>query len=170
MSERIEAVRESLSSVASIEVIIILLESFALSRKTLPPRYAFTVPKFDGVGFPGFDVSVPDFFQLVTAAFWGPSTLWTGTSLVVPLLFAYFFNLTLGTKKRAAHSVDPLTFNIVKALTTYVVYAKGVRFGGLIGNETVGVVNDGMYGGYQGVLIGAAVGAITSIYDAILKK
>lgn len=170
IAERIEAAREALSSVASIEVIIILLESFALSRKTLPLRYAFSVPNVDAVGFPGFDVSVPDFFQLVTAAFWGPSTLWTSTSLFVPLISAYFFNLTTNSKRRASYAIDPLSFNIVKALATYLVYAKGVRFGGIIGDDTVATVNDGMYGGYQGVLIGAGIGAITSIYDAILKK
>jgi hypothetical protein len=120
---------------------------------------------------------LPDFFLLLTNFFWSASTLWATTSLFVPLLFGYFFNLTLKTKSshgnyvsRPTHNVDPLTFNLAKGLITWLVYARGARFRGLFADETVERVNNAVPGGYLGVLIGAGLGAVVSIYDAVLKK
>jgi hypothetical protein len=117
---------------------------------------------------------------LLTSSFWAPFTLWASTSLFIPLLVSYFFNLTLKPKPLHAtrahtapeptYKFDPLVFNVVKALITYAVYAQGFRFGGFVENSTVERIGGAVTGGYEGILIGAGIGALASIYEAILKK
>jgi hypothetical protein len=63
-----------------------------------------------------------------------------------------------------------LTYNVSKALITWLVYSQGFRFGGFWADETVERVNGTLPGGYQGVLIGTAIGALASVYEAILQK
>ena len=107
-----------------------------------------------------------------------PSTLWLATSLFVPILFAYFFNFShsirgQGVRTRSTphiYKFDPLSFNVAKALLTWLVFAKGFRYGGFYSDETVLRVEDALYGGYPAVLIGAGIGALASIYEAILQK
>ncbi|KAI9668945.1 MAG: hypothetical protein M1817_005168 [Caeruleum heppii] len=178
--ERAEDLRESLSSVASIETIVLAVEAFGLRSEVLPLRYAFTIPAVATLRTSDVNVFLPDMFFLLTASFWSPFTLWFLTSIAVPLLFAYFFNLTLKHKSthgharaqltKASHVFDPLTFNLAKALTAFLVYSQEVKFGGLLGYETVDRVRQAIPGGTEGILIGAAVGAVTSLYDAALKK
>ncbi|KAF2456260.1 hypothetical protein BDY21DRAFT_386670 [Lineolata rhizophorae] len=189
-AEAVEYVREALSSVVGIEACALLAEAWGLQRETLPWRYAFDLPAVPLLGTRALPVRVPDFFLLVTSFFWAPSSLWAATSLLVPLLAAYFFNLSLKARPAAAAAaggkaatatsasasaaaeskLDPLAFNVAKALVTYLVYAKGVRFGGLVSDETVGRVDGAVPGGYAGVLIGAGIGALGSLYAAVLKK
>ena len=66
--------------------------------------------------------------------------------------------------------VDPLTYSIVKAVISFVVYGQGVTFGGWINPQSVDRINGAVYGGYKGVLVGAAITGVLSVYDAILKK
>lgn len=181
ITERAENLRESLSSVVTIEAMALAMEALGLRSKVLPLRYAFTIPAIAGLRSSGWPVSLPDLFLLLTSSFWSPVLLWASTSFFVPLLFAYFFNLTLKAKStqsgiRPQHSVqptyqfDPLAFNVVKALATYLVYSQGATFGGVIGQDSIDTVRASVPGGAGGILIGAAIGGLTSIYEAILRK
>jgi hypothetical protein len=175
--EFIESVRETSSNVVGVQLAVLLLEAYGLQRYTFPWKNAFHIPpKYTGTVAPkGLNVALPDLFNLLQIKFWAPSTLWLSTSVFIPLLFAYFFNFThsvTSTRRRAQpgqYRVDPLTFNVVKALATYLVYAQGIT-GGFADDTTVSFVNTAFPGGYQGVLIGAGIGALASIYDAILQK
>ena len=176
--EYAESARDYLSTVASIEFLALAIEAFGLRSEVLPMRYAFTIPANRTIGTSDLPVMIPDLFLLLTGAFWAPFSLWLFTSLLVPMAFAYFFNLTLkakhahATRARSSQTsqIDPLTFNVAKALITWLVYAQGVGFGGLVGPESVLKVNASVPGGYQGMMIGAGIGALTSVYEAVLKK
>jgi hypothetical protein len=177
-TEAIEGVRDSASTVVGIEVLTLLIEAAGLQRETFPWRYAFDIPAIPTIKTHQYSIKLPDFFVLVTSFFWAPSTLWLATSLFVPILFAYFFNFShsirgQGTRTRSSphvYSFDPLTYNVSKALITWLVYSQGFRFGGLWNDETVERVNGALTGGYQGVLIGTAIGGLASLYEAILQK
>ncbi|KAK4174935.1 hypothetical protein QBC36DRAFT_332598 [Triangularia setosa] len=178
--------REWLSTVHSVLSTIALFELYKLRQELLPDRYAFTIPAINFLGTHDYPVKLPDMFALVTSSFWGPALTWFLTSFLLPSLFGYFFNLsaahsgasgpgvaTRGRPRKDAgqeYAVDPLTFSIVKALATYVVYAQGVTFGGLIDPVNVGRINGAVYSGWKGVLVGTAVGGLVSFYDAVLKK
>ncbi|CAP73904.1 uncharacterized protein PODANS_2_12580 [Podospora anserina S mat+] len=177
--------REWLSTVHSVLSTIALFELYKLRQELLPDRYAFTIPAINLLGTHDHPVKLPDMFALVTASFWGPALTWFLTSFLLPSLFGYFFNLSaahsssgpaVATRGRPRkdvgqeYAVDPLTFSIVKALATYVVYAQGVTFGGLIDPVNVGRINGAVYSGWKGVLVGTAVGGLVSFYDAVLRK
>jgi hypothetical protein len=172
----IDNARESLSSIVAVHALAILIEGIGLRRETLHMRYAFSTPAIAALNVPSYPINLPDFFELLTAGFWGPTTLWTATSLAVPFVFAYFINLTL---KKGSHGMrvssksytaDPLTFNVVKALVTFLVFSQGFRFGGLVNDAAVTTVHKGLYGGHQSLYITSAIGVLVSIYDAVLKK
>ncbi|KAL2132553.1 hypothetical protein VTI74DRAFT_3637 [Chaetomium olivicolor] len=177
--------REWLSSVHSVVSAIALFELYKLRQEVLPDRYAFTVPAVAWLGTPDWPVQLPDMFCLLTAGFWAPVLTWLATSVVVPGVVGYFFNLSeahrqtgssRATRRSSAagreqeYSVDPLMFSIVKAVVTYVVYAQGVTFGGLVSPETVARINGALYSGWQGVLVGTAVSGVVAVYDAVLRK
>ena len=129
-----------------------------------------------GLGLPRVSVYYPDLFLLLTPSFWLPTLLWTLTSLVIPATLAYFFNLTVRTVRRggarvsvARYAIDPLTFNIVKALATWMVYSQGVG-ANYIDPAVISRVNYAMLGGYQGVLIGCYVVILAAVYDAAQRK
>ncbi|KAF4302028.1 hypothetical protein SLS57_003768 [Botryosphaeria dothidea] len=171
-----EYIREVLSSVVGVEAAVVLVEAFYLQKQVMPWFYFFDIPAINALGTNSYPVQFPELFVLLTSSFWSPSLLWANTSLFIPLFFAYFFNLTLKstvpgvTSKKPAYQVDPLTFNIAKALVSYMVYGQGVRFSGLVADETVLTVADALPGGHHGVLIGAGIGALASIYEAVLKR
>lgn len=171
-----EYVREVLSSVVGVEAAVVLVEAYYLQKQVMPWTYFFDVPAVSALGSNSYPVHFPELFVLLTSSFWSPSLLWANTSLFIPLVCAYFFNLTLRTSngdlssKKPTYQVDPLTFNIAKALISYLVYAKGARFTGLVADETVLTVEDALPGGHHGVLIGAGIGALASIYEAVLKR
>lgn len=173
-----EYIREVLSSVVGVEAAVILVEAFYLQKKVMPWLYFFDIPAISALGTNSYSVQIPEFFALLTSAFWSPSLLWANTSLFIPLFFAYFFNITVKAKangngrpaSKPEYQVDPLTFNLAKALVSYMVYAQGVRFSGLVADETVFTVSEALPGGHNGVFIGAGIGAIVSIYEAVLKR
>ncbi len=180
LRERAEGVRDYLSSVVSIETAILAIEANGLRSEVLPLRYAFTMPVIQGLTSSAMAVHLPDLFVLLTSTFWSPITLWATTSILAPLLFGYFFNLTLRARQAHAsqrphhphqptHRVDPLTFNLAKALISYLVYSQRLRLG-LFAEETIDRTQAAIPGGVQGLLIGAAIGGLTSVYEAILKK
>lgn len=174
--ERIDHLRDVCSSVTGVQMAFLLLEWFALQRELIPWLYAFEVSVVRGYGVPTIAVYYPDLFKLLTPDFWLPVLLWASTSIFIPSLFAYFFNLTIREVKRhgatvsvARYTVDPLTFNIVKAIATWIVYGKFVNFG-LIDPITAITVNRAMYGGYNGVVVGCYVGIVASLYEAAQRK
>lgn len=188
ITEATQTTREWLSTVHSVVSAIALFELYKLRQEVLPDRYAFTVPAVGFLGTPDYPVHLPDMFALVTAGFWGPALTWAATSVILPSLFGYFFNLGVGAHQHAPgggrgrrsaaaaatatpeYAVDPLMFSIVKALVTYVVYAQGVTFGGLINPDSVSRINSALYSGWRGVLVGTAVSGLTAVYDAVLRK
>lgn len=187
-TEAIETTREWLSTVHSVVSAIALFELYRLRQEVLPDRYAFTVPAVAFLGTPDYPVHLPDMFALVTAGFWVPALTWAVTSVVLPSLAGYFFNLSGAAaahhqsssgrgrrssagpqQQQVAYAVDPVMFSIVKAIVTYVVYAQGVTFG-VINPDAVGRINSALYSGWRGVLVGTAVSGLTAVYDAVLRK
>lgn len=184
ITEATQVTRESLSTVKSVIYLIAAFELYYLRPEVLPDRYAFTIPAIRLLGTANYPVQLPDMFALLTAAFWSPVSTWILTSLILPTFFGYFFNLSaahssstgVSTRGRSRanqgpeYNIDPLTFSVAKAIATYVVYAQGVTFGGLINPDSVERINSALYSGWKGVLVGTAVTGLTSIYDAVLKK
>jgi hypothetical protein len=81
------------------------------------------------------------------------------TSVVLPLGGGWFFNL------RGEGGYDAVGFNVVKGLVAWVVYVcEGV------GGESRGVVERGVMGGGAGMLVGAGVGGVAAIYEAVLRR
>ena len=172
MTERIESLRENLSSVHAVQVTLILLEALALQREILPWQYVFDIPPLAIFGTPSIPIGVPDLFMLLTPLFWSTTLLWASTSLVGPLIVAYFYNLSTTTVRRggqrvnvARYSADPMTFNVVKALLSYIVYGRSYN-NGLWTEHTAFRVQHAMPGGPTGMLIGSAIGALASLYEA----
>ncbi|KAI0407623.1 hypothetical protein F4802DRAFT_595026 [Xylaria palmicola] len=179
ITEATHATRETLSTVTSVLFAISAFELYFLRPEILADRYAFTIPAVSFLGTGDYPVFVPDMFLLLTSSFWSPALIWAFTSIALPSIAGYFINLTTGSQQsRLARRggpapdtvVDPLTFSIVKALISFVVYGQGVTFGGWINEVSIARINAAVYGGYKGILSGAAISAIFSIYDAVLKK
>lgn len=174
--ETAQTARESLSTVVSVEAIIIAFEAYCLRKELLADRYAFTIPAIKVIGTSDYAVQIPDLFLLLTSSFWGPATLWAVTSFIMPLVMAYFFNLTHRPRTGRSHAThfnytfDPLTFNIVKALLTYIVYSQDFTFGGYVDLEYVARINSALYGGPLSVLTGCAIGILITFYEAIIRK
>jgi hypothetical protein len=169
--------------VKSIETVIISIEAIGLLRELVPLRFLTTVPAVDALRSPEIGIKVPDLFVLVTGTFWAPFTLWTLTSLVLPLTFAYFINLSLraqsshayGTRRSssaaaAAATFDPLVYNIAKALVAYFVYGTHFTFWDIFSHFSVEKVNVSIPGQWPGLLAGSFIGVVISLYEAILKK
>lgn len=184
VSDHSDSLRAALSSVKAIETIIVALEGLGLANELIPFRYLTTVPALDTVRSPEFGIKVPDLFVLLTGSFWAPFSLWALTSLVLPLTFSYFINLShraqsgshaYGTRRSTssvapAASFDPLVFNISKALIAYLVYANHFTFWDTYSNFSIERVNVAIPGHWPGLLTASAIGVLTSLYDAILKK
>jgi hypothetical protein len=161
-----------LSSVITIESFILLFEGFNLRQEVLPNRHAFTFPSLPLLKSDPHPVNLPDFFLLLTGGFWSPTILWSFTSILVPLVAAYFFNLTTHSSRSKGHQYqfDPLTFNVVKALLAYVVYCEDYTFGGLVDLESVARIRAATAGGWQGIVGGAAIGVLYTFYEAVVRK
>jgi len=187
ITETTQAARESLSTVHSVLLCVAAFELYYLRPEILADRYAFTIPAISLLGTSDYPVHVPDMFLLLTASFWSPALTWAFTSTLVPSLFGYFFNLSAashpsgssargratrsgGSHNHPDYAVDPLTFSIVKAVLTYVVYAQGVTFWGWIDDLSVARINSALYGGWKGAIVGAGITGLMSVYDAVLRK
>jgi len=176
------AVRSSLSSLKVVEAIIILLEGGNILYSLFPWSYLTTTPAVDAVGIPPLAIKVPDLFVLLSATFWAPFMLWLISGLVLPLVAAYFINLSwqaaTGSRRSSTRSggvnsgrasFDPLTFNIAKALIVYKVYVERFTFFDLFSIFTIAQVNDAVPGHWGGMLTGTAIGVIGTLYEAILR-
>lgn len=99
--------------------------------------------------------------------------LWTLTSIVLPLAAAWFVNLTEGAGSGArggrttptVTKYDPLSFNVAKALVAWIVYVRGG-----ISGQSREVVQRGVPGGAQGLLVAAGIGGLACLYEAVLRK
>jgi hypothetical protein len=186
-----ELLRENASSVATIQTLILLLEAAGLQWNTLQTTPTVSLSDSLSTWTNSQYLFVPDFLALLTSDWWAPATLWSLTNWVLPLVFSYFFNLTLrsNTNRKSAdrqYPADPLTFNILKAILAYSAYriptASPAMAGmpgsvqthdlswGPFSSNTVDVVRNNVPGGYHGLQIGALVGVLVSLYDAALKK
>jgi len=186
-----ELVRENASSVATIQTLILLIEAAGLQLNTLQTMPAFSLGSAASSYTNSEYLLVPDFLALLTSGWWAPATLWSLTNWILPLVFAYFFNLTLRTNTNRKSSdrqypADPFVFNIIRAILAYSAYriptAPVQMLGepgaiqlnnlgwGPFSEQTVGVVRNNVPGGYHGLQIGAVVGILVSLYDAALKK
>ncbi len=176
----VDAVREMCSSVVGVQVSCLLLEGICLSRTLLPlvpvgPAFTRSQELF-GLSIPGARLWLPQFFTLLEPSFWICTILWSSTSIFIPLLFAYFYNLSVKDVKRhgtrvavARYRADPLAFNIVKAVLAYVVYNTETVFN-FVHPVYIQTVNDSMFGGYQGMLVGGYIGILAAIYEAAQRK
>ena len=133
--------------------------------------YLTTFPAIKVLRTSKYAVKIPDLFALLNMSFWGPFSLWLVTSILLPLTFAYFFNLSLKATRgrKLRHQFDPLTFHVAKALLSWLVYAKGVT-GGWASPLSVVRVEGNVPGGWRGLVLGAIVGGVMSVYEAVLKK
>lgn len=174
--ERIESLREVCSSVTAVQMTFLFLEAWCLQRQQLPMRNAFVIPsvKLGGFSTPQVPVGLPDFFRLLEPEFWSTSMLWAMTSMVIPLVVSYFFNLRSrhGARTRSSanrYEIDPLTFSIAKAITTFVVYGMYKPLP-LFDINAVARVDVAMFYGWKGIVIGSFVGMLTSLYEAAQGK
>lgn len=187
--ESAEATRHTLSTVSSVHLAILAFEIYGLRREVLGDTHAFTIPAVTANFLPNFlhtsayPVKLPDFFLLLSSDFWNPTILWATFSLVLPLMASYFFNLSLTTSPKhgagkvsrpvfdpVGYVLDPLTYNIVKAILVYAVFVKGTTFGGWVDPDTVQRINGAWVGGWFSVLLGTGVGGLVTLYEAMLKK
>jgi len=169
--------RELASTVVGVETAVLLLEGFCLQRRMIPWRYAGELAASRTVGTPSFAVFLPDFFVLLTDIYWSTTLLWLFSSFLIPLAASWLFNLTLRpvvrhgvTEIKPRMRFDPMTFNVIKALLAWLVFSRGTRYFGLFSDETVDLVTQGMPAGYSGVMIGAFVGILASLYDAAQRR
>ncbi|KMP05416.1 hypothetical protein DIZ76_015711 [Coccidioides immitis] len=191
LKERAYALRSCLSSVSTIESLILMLEIYGLGSEILPFRYLTTIPPMPNLYTPAIQVKIPDVFALLTGEFWAPFSLWLTTSVILPSIFAYFFNISLkmsqpqppshsyGTRRASAAQAavassktnfDPLVFNVSKALVSYLVYANKFTFWDVYNPISVRKVSDSVPGGLPGLLTGSALCVLGSLYEAILRK
>lgn len=180
--ERSHALRAALSSVQAVETIVLALEAGSIVKELIPLRFVTTTPAVPAVHLPSLPIKVPDLFVLLTGNFWASFLLWGLTNLVLPLVAAYFINLSWQAATGGAHPVrrtrstssrasfDPLTFNIAKALLVYKVYADHYNFCGLVNYYAIEKVNASVPGRWPGMLTGTAIGVIGTLYDAILRR
>lgn len=191
IDEAKEWLRETASSVSAIQTLILILEATTLQYNTLTDtHYLFDSPAT--TGFNAREVRFPNLAKLAGSGWWGPATLWSLTNWALPLIFSYFFNLTLRTNTRhksskTQYTIDPFTFNIAKAILAYSAYyvyttADASLLGhpntvlaqnpgwGPFSESSVATVRDNILGGYYGIQIGSLVGVLVSLYDAALKK
>ncbi|KAJ5199465.1 hypothetical protein N7491_011330 [Penicillium cf. griseofulvum] len=176
--DRAHSLRATLSSVKAVEIIVLLLEGGSLAKELIPIRYLTTTPAVQAAQIPAIPIRVPDLFVLLEGAFWAPFSLWFLTCLVLPLISAYFINMSWKASSSARRTrsapnlaqFDPLTFNVVKALLVHLVFGKDFNFFGFYSGYAIGKVIDSVPGGDLGLLTGTAIGSVGALYEAILHR
>jgi hypothetical protein len=189
IDEYVELFREKASSIVLIQLAVLAVEGGGLGFKGLNTFHAGTIAH-EMLPF-SLPIWLPDVRVLFSSDFLAPTTMWSLTSWVLPLLVSYFFNLTLrsNTNHKSTnkeYTVDPLTFNIVRAFLAYTAYYKsptlvtapdsvslqpiGLNPWGPFSSETVQCVYDNVPGNFAGMQIGSTMGILYALYDAALKK
>ncbi|KAL8718008.1 MAG: hypothetical protein Q9225_004810 [Loekoesia sp. 1 TL-2023] len=155
--------RARLSSVTSIQLLILAIEAFGLFRHVVPLKYLTTIPAIPALGIHSETaLRLPDLFALLTVQFWGPFGLWVGTSILLPAMGAWFLNLRAQAE---GGGYDPVAFGVVKGLVGWIVYVRGG-----VGGDSTGVVEGSVPGGSVGMMIGAGVAVLGGLYEAVLRK
>lgn len=179
VEERSHALRAKLSSVKAVETIVVVLEGLSILRELWPLQYITTLPAVDSIHTPELAVKLPEFFTLFDGVFWAPFSLWLLTSVFLPLIVAYFFNLSLqqsgatGSRrggKAGTSKFDPLAFNIAKALLAYLVYGNHFTFWDVYSELSIEKIYVSVPGQLNGLFTGAGVGLVGALYEAILRK
>lgn len=184
--------RESLSSARGITALFLALEAYAMQRATLPWREAFSVsvPFASSLGVINpITVSFPDFFVLLTSAFWAPVGLWLLVGVFAPALVGWLFNLSRAAASTSTSSssgkrsniaqqstVDVVAFNAARGLGAWLVFvqkwgqgrfveagAAGLGVGVAVKAGTVwkgGVIDPETAGMVDGSLWGGAIGVL----------
>jgi hypothetical protein len=173
-------VRDAVSSTQAIELLALFLELYGLRAELMPMKYLTTVTlPVTILDTNELTISLPYVFTVITAKFWTILMLWSLTSAILPLGFAYFFNLALKNKhghikstKQVPSSAqyDHLTFNVAKAVITYLVYGKNFKVFGYPHRHTRQLIEGLIPGGSQTVLVASGIGTLTSLYEAVLRK
>jgi hypothetical protein len=169
--------RQEFSRVETIQLLTLIFEALGVREKTFPLRWA-VIPANQVISSKQTAIWFPNFALLLSSDFWAPTLLWALTSFIIPLTFAYFFNLTYTNPKpksrraQPLREVDPLTFSITKGILAYLVYspAASFTFWGLFAPDTIGTVHDGIWGHYVTLLIGSGIGILTALYDHLSFK
>ena len=181
ISQVSDTLRDKLSNTAIIETLALVVELYGLRTAILPNKHFGMIPSYNllNTSTPKVDLKLPDVFALLDPVFWSTSSFWFTTNVLLPLTLAYYFNFIRKARRGpgrhakaswAGGQYDMVTFNIAKALIAWSVYSQGVRLGGLVGDDTVQRIEEAIPGGHQGVIIGAGIGALTSIYEVLLAK
>ncbi|EZF32001.1 hypothetical protein H109_04247 [Trichophyton interdigitale MR816] len=186
MTERTHSLRSLLSSTSTIQILVLILELSSVINAIMPWR-KFTFPAIEALNTSACTHNIPDLFNTFQPAFWSPLLLWTTTSVVLPSIIAYFFDINLKmsqstspTTRRSAVATaaqdkgkvcgDPLVFNVAKALIASIVYGSGFNFWNLFSQTSVLKVVSAVPWGLQGLLTGSAICTLGSLYEAILRK
>lgn len=174
--------RDRLSNVVSVNAVTLAYEAAFLLYRLIPFVHMVRIPAISAINTAPYYLLLPDLFVLLTADFWGPFLAWLTTAILVPLGNAYFFNLTATAASVARskpydptiststeeYKTDPLTFAVTKALVAYLVHYKGFNFLGLLGGESLKVVEAGV--GRETQLIGAGIAGLAAVWESILRR
>ncbi|KKA29025.1 hypothetical protein TD95_004047 [Thielaviopsis punctulata] len=165
--------RSALSTVSSIVASVVAFEAYFLRPAVLPDALWFTIPASDALQTPAVPIVLPNLKAALTCAFWGPVLSWLAVSMLAPLVLAFFFNLSSSSasskRLRSKYAFDPLAFAIAKAVLSYVVFAQGATFN-VMNPLAIDRINAVVYGGWQGMLVGAGIIGLSAFYEAILAK
>ncbi|RDA95784.1 hypothetical protein CP533_5173 [Ophiocordyceps camponoti-saundersi (nom. inval.)] len=162
--------RQALSTVNSILLFVSLVELCTIRPEILPSRHAFIVPAMPALGTDDYPVPLPDMFLLLSSSFWSPAATWVLTAFVIPCLAGYVFNLTAAARAAPNVVVDPLVFSIAKALVAEIVYGHRSTLHGLLDPVSIERLDGAVYGGYRGIIVGALITGLVSMYDAVLRR
>jgi hypothetical protein len=175
----LQTTREYASGPWQVIALGIAYELYCLQPRLLPLRHAFNTPALPYVK--SIEVYGFHIFAILTTDFWYPFLLWFATSTLIPSITSYIINLSLkrkgtavATRTRASDKqeipYDPFIFCLTKGLISFLVYGWHLGVPTLVSDQTVSIVNTSITGGYQALVTIAGLGAITSLYDAVLKK
>ncbi|KAL1890201.1 hypothetical protein Cpir12675_005494 [Ceratocystis pirilliformis] len=173
LAEATVTTRSTLSTVPNILLSIAVFEAYFLRPAVLPDALWLTTPAVPALYLPAIPIVLPNLTTMLSASFWGPVFAWLATTVFVPLVFAYFYNLSANAaskRLRNKYLFDPLSFSIAKAVLSFAVFAQGVSFSGLVHQTAIARVNAAVYGGWQGLLVGAGISGLAAFYEAILSK
>ncbi len=173
----LDGLRERCSSGLAVQAVALGLEAYAIQNTLLPRHYAFDWPafRFGKLTTSGYAVTVLDFFQVLTGNFWIVGLLWSATSIWIPMIASFFFNLSARPARRSSRTsttrtnFDPLIFNVTKAILAYVIYGQGYTFG-FLPVRPIAAINASILGGPNGMLIGSYVGIVVALYEAAQGK
>ena len=163
-----ESTRQLLGTAPAVTATFALVEALALNKALIPFRFAFALPiPFVGV----FNISLPDLFVLLTSGFWAPVLLWFTLSLLLPVTTGWLFNIS-GTQasRKFKYSVDPVVFNITKAVTLWVFYVRGwSNRDEWVDPRTSGTVDGAIVGGVPAMFLGSLIGGSVGVWEGVVR-